>query len=267
MAGMMSLLKRALILPERQETAGRFQHWFNLLLVISTAIGLGYLALERASLSWQWNLLTPYWRLYVEGWRTTIALSVSALVTSAFIGLALALLRRSRFVALRYAAASTVEIVRGTPLLVQIYILFYIVAEAVHLENRFVAGTITLSLFSGAYISEILRAGIEGVGKSQIESAKAIGLTKLQTYRHVIFPQALRASLPALAGQFVSLVKDSSLLSIIGLNELTQNARNVASFTFSNFESYLLLAAGYCACTLPLSLWARRLETRMRYET
>lgn len=267
MAGMMSLLKRALILSERQEKAGRFQHWFNLLLVISTAIGLGCVALERANLSWQWDLLTPYWRLYIDGWRTTIALSVSALVTSALIGLVLALLRRSRFVALRYAAAGTVELVRGTPLLVQIYILFYIVAEAVHLENRFIAGTITLSLFSGAYISEILRAGIEGVGKSQIESAKAIGLTQLQTYRHVIFPQALRASLPALAGQFVSLVKDSSLLSIIGLNELTQNARNVASFTFSNFESYLLLAAGYCVCTLPLSFWARRLETRMRYET
>ena len=230
-------------------------------------MGLGSIALKRASLTWQWDLLAPYWRLYADGWMTTIALSACALVTSSFIGLALALFRRSRIIPLRYAAVALVELIRSTPLLVQIYILFYIVAEAVRLDNRFIAGTITLSLFSGAYISEILRAGIEGVGKSQIESAKAIGLTRLQTYRHVIFPQALRASLPALAGQFVSLVKDSSLLSIIGLNELTQNARNVASFTFSNFESYLLLAAGYCVCTVPLSLWARRLETRLRYET
>ena len=95
----------------------------------------------------------------------------------------------------------------------------------------------------------------------------AIGLTRAQTYRHVILPQALRSVLPSLAGQFVSLIKDSSLLSVIGLNEFTQSARNVASYTYSNFESYLLLAAGYLLLTLPISVWTRRMEQRFRYET
>ena len=130
-----------------------------------------------------------------------------------------------------------------------------------------VAGILTLSIFSGAYLAEVFRAGIESVGRSQLESAQAIGLTRLQTYRYIILPQALRVVLPAMTGQFVSLIKDSSLLSIIGVNELTQSARNVASYTFSNFESYLLLAAGYLLLTLPISIWTRRLESRFRYET
>lgn len=172
MSRLMSLLKRALLLRERQNGASRAQLWLNATLVLAIGILLGSFALDRANLSWQWDLLTPYWRLYVDGWKTTITLSTCSLITSAAIGVALALSRRSRILPLRYAAVCVVELIRSTPLLVQIYILFYIGAEAVHLENRFIAGTITLSLFSGAYISEIVRSGIEGVGKSQVESAK-----------------------------------------------------------------------------------------------
>jgi polar amino acid transport system permease protein len=104
------------------------------------------------------------------------------------------------------------------------------------------------------------------IAASQLESAAAIGLTSSQTLRHIILPQALRTVLPPLAGQFVSLIKDSSLLSIIGINELTQNAKNVASYTFSNFESYLLLAVAYLVLTLPVSLLARHLERRVQYD-
>jgi polar amino acid transport system permease protein len=141
------------------------------------------------------------------------------------------------------------------------------VADAFGVANRYKVGVLTLAVFSGAYISEIIRAGIESIGRSQLESAKAIGLTRAQTYRHVIFPQALRQTLPPLAGQFVSLVKDSSLLSIIGISELTLSARNVASATYSTLESYLPLAAGYLILTLPISLWTRRLENRIRFDT
>jgi polar amino acid transport system permease protein len=124
-----------------------------------------------------------------------------------------------------------------------------------------------LSNFAGAYISEILRAGIESVGASQLESARAIGLTGVQTYRYVIVPQALRQILPPLAGQFASLIKDSSLLSFIGFEEVTNNAQQVASFTYSYLESYTPLAVAYLALTLPISLWSRSLERRMRFET
>jgi polar amino acid transport system permease protein len=160
-----------------------------------------------------------------------------------------------------------VEIIRGTPLLVQILIFFYIVASAVRLENRYVVGILTLAIFSGAYITEIIRAGIESVGKSQIDSARAIGLTDAQTYRYVVLPQALRQTLPPLAGQFVSLIKDSSLLSIIAISEFTLNAQQVNSYTFSTLESYVPLAVGYLLLTLPISLWTRWLEQRIKFET
>src|SRR4029078_10140516 len=106
-------------------------------------------------------------------------------------------------------------------LLVQIYFYFYVFGQALALNNRYVVGPLILSVFSGGYLSEIIRDGIEGVGTSQIESARAIGLTRPQTYRYVIFPQAIRQILPSLAGQFVSLIKDSSLLSVLGINEFT----------------------------------------------
>jgi polar amino acid transport system permease protein len=112
-----------------------------------------------------------------------------------------------------------------------------------------------------------VRAGIESVSQSQLESARAIGLTNTQTYRLVIFPQAIRLILPSLVGQFVSLIKDSSLLSIIAVNEFTQAARDVNSATYSTLEAYLPLAAGYLILTLPVAIWTRRLERKLRFET
>jgi polar amino acid transport system permease protein len=105
------------------------------------------------------------------------------------------------------------------------------------------------------------------VGLSQLESARAIGLTTAQTYLYVIFPQAFRQTLPPLAGQFASLIKDSSLLMILGISEFTFSAQQAASATFSNLECYLPLAAGYLILTVPISLLSRALEKRFRYET
>ena len=105
------------------------------------------------------------------------------------------------------------------------------------------------------------------MGATQWESARAIGMNTRQTYRYVVFPQALKQSLPPMAGQFVSLIKDSSLLSIIGIAEFTKNARDVNSLTFSTLESYLPLAIGYLILTLPISWWTRSLERRVRFET
>jgi polar amino acid transport system permease protein len=182
-------------------------------------------------------------------------------------GICAALARRSRFLPLRYLAGLYVELIRGTPLLVQILIFFYVIADAFGLGNRYLAGTLTLAIFAGAYISEIIRAGIESVGASQHDSAKAIGLTRAQTYRYVLFPQVVRQTLPPLAGQFASLVKDSSLLSIIAVSEFTLNAQEVNAYTYSTLESYLPLACGYLLLTLPISLLSRRLEQVYRYET
>jgi polar amino acid transport system permease protein len=240
---------------------------FNIAIVFVLLGLVFYFTFHQLTYSWDWQTIYKYRRKFINGWVTTVLASTASLGLSTFIGLFFALARRSVFLPLRYFSMVYVEAVRGTPLLVQILILFYVVAPPFHLQNRYVVGVLILSLFSGAYLSEIIRAGIESVSKSQLESAMAIGLTRAQTYQYVIFPQALRQTLPPLAGQFVSLIKDSSLLSIIGLNEFTLNAREVNSYTFSALESYIPLAVGYLLLTLPISLWTRRLEQRHKYET
>lgn len=235
-----------------------------------------YLSFHRLSYTLRWESVYQYRAMFLAGWLATLAISASALVTSTLFGLFLALAQRSRFLPLRYLSRICIEVARGTPLLVQILIFFYVVADAIgisaaadalRINQRYLEGVLALSFFSGAYIAEIIRAGIESIGKSQLESAKAVGLTRLQTYRYVIFPQALRQSLPPLAGQFVSLVKDSSLLSVISISEFTWNAQTVNARTFSTLESYIPLAVGYLVLTLPISMWTRRLEKRHQFET
>jgi polar amino acid transport system permease protein len=160
-----------------------------------------------------------------------------------------------------------IELIRGSPLLVQILFFWYVVASHLELSNRLVVGTLVLSGFSAAYIAEMIRAGIGSIGASQLESARAIGLTPWQTYQFVIYPQAIRHVLPSLAGQFASLIKDSSLLSIIGLAEFTLAAQQVNSTTYSTLESFLPLGIGYLLLTLPISALSRMLEHRYHYET
>ena len=240
---------------------------FNVALVAMLLAFVFTFAFYQLEYRWHWEEVFRYRAKFVRGWCMTLILSGSALCLSSVLGVMIALLRRSSWLVPRYLARVYVETIRGTPLLVQILIFFYVIADAFGLDNRYVAGVLILSTFSGAYISEIVRAGIESVGASQLESAKAVGFTSWQTYRFVIFPQALSRSLPPLAGQFVSLIKDSSLLSIIGISEFTLNAQEVNAFTYSALESYLPLAAGYWILTLPLSLWTLTLEKRHRFDT
>lgn len=214
-----------------------------------------------------WDVVWQYRVALWNGWLLTIGLSALALVLSLVIGLATALARRSRVVLLKILATFYVETVRGMPLLVLLLVGYYVVAHRMGLEDRIPVGVALLSLFSGSYIAEIMRAGMDSVGKSQLESARAIGLSPAQTYRYVIFPQALRQTLPPLAGQFASLIKDSSLLMILGISEFTYSAQQVNSATLSTLECLLPLAPGYLILTLPISFWARSLERKFHYET
>ena len=224
-------------------------------------------AFSQLHYGWNWEAIWQYRQKFVQGWLMTVVISASALLVSLLIGLLTALARRSAFLPLRYSAALYVETIRGTPLLVQILILFYVVANAFGIENRYLVGVLALSLFAGAYLSEMIRAGIESIRDSQLESARAIGLTRVQTYRYVIFPQVVRQLIPPLTGQFASIIKDSSLLSIIAVNEFTLNAQEVNAFTYSTLESYLPLAVGYLLLTLPISLVSRILERKFHYAT
>jgi polar amino acid transport system permease protein len=238
--------------------------WAMALLLLAAVLAFSF---QQSIQAWHWDAVLRYREKLLQGWLVTIAISLVSLVLSVLIGAAVALARRSRVHVLRVLARLYVEAIRGTPLLVQILFFFYVVANAFSLGNRYVVGTVVLSVFSGAYLSEIFRAGLESVGKSQLESARAVGFTTAQTYRYVILPQALRQVLPPVAGQFASLVKDSSLLSIIAISELTLNAEEVTSITYANFACYGLLALAYLALTLPISLLSRSLESRAHYET
>ena len=236
-------------------------------ILLGVVILSGGFALVFNSVSYTWNFdaVWNYRDKFIQGWVMTIALAAVALLLSTLFGVITALSRRSGWMPLRASAMVYTEVIRSTPLLVQILLLYYGVANTIGLQNRFVAGVIILSLFAGAYISEIIRSGIEGIPQTQLESARSLGFTPVQTYRFVIFPQALRQVLPPLTGQFVCLIKDSSLLSVIGLQEFTLAAREINSYTYSTLESYLPLALGYLALTLPLSLFTHHLERRMQY--
>ncbi|MEO8206683.1 MAG: amino acid ABC transporter permease [Chthoniobacterales bacterium] len=248
--------------PDRP--ASRVARYVNLLVVLLLVSGGSY-ALLAQSIS-GWGPVWAYRASFFQGWMTTIWLSALSLVSSLLFGVIAAMARRSSFMPLRSLSIIYVELIRGTPLLVQIYFFFYVVFDRVGLDNRYVAGVLILSLFTGAYIAEMIRAGIESIPASQWESARAIGLSTRQTYRLVVFPQAFRQILPPLAGQLASLVKDSSLLSVLGLSEFTLSALQVNSATYSTLESFLPLAIGYLILTLPISLAAKKLEAMFRYE-
>lgn len=217
--------------------------------------------------TFRWSLLIEYRAVFVRGWLMTIGLAAAAFFLSSFLGMLFALAKRSSVRLLRMFASLYIELIRGTPLLVQLLFFFYVIASALHVENRYTVGCVILSVFTGAYIAEIIRSGIENISQSQIQAARALGFSKGQIYRHIIFPQAFRQVLPPLAGQFASLIKDSSLLSILGISEFTYSAEQVNSATYSTLESFFPLAIGYLILTLPISIWSKHLEKRYRYET
>lgn len=260
------MLRRLFFAPASGQVA-LWQRGLNSLLAFVLLAGLIHAALGGLTSSAGWRGVAEYRALFFQGWWLTIKLSAAALGLSLVLGMALALARRSLFLPLRYVARIYVELIRGTPLLVQILLLYYGVFAGIGLDDRLLSGVLILAGFSGAYFSEIFRAGIESVGRSQLDSARAIGLSRAQTYWHVIFPQAIRQTLPPMAGQAASLVKDSSLLSIIGISEFTLNAQQVNGYTFATLESYLPLALGYLVLTLPISLWTHALERRTHFET
>ena len=230
------------------------------------ALALG-VPLALLDVQWNWTVVWKYRQKFVDGYLLTIGISLASLLLSLLCGLVSALVGRSRFLPLRYVNRMYVDLVRCTPMVVLILFFYYVTAPALGINNRSVAGIVILALSYGAYISEIFRAGIEGIGRSQWESARAIGLTPAQTYRYVIFPQALRQVLPPLAGQLISLIKDSSLLSFISVGEFTKNAMETSNITYSNLECYTVLAAGYLVLTLPITFLTRKLEQRGHFET
>ncbi|MGB0154714.1 MAG: amino acid ABC transporter permease [Verrucomicrobiales bacterium] len=215
---------------------------------------------------YNWSAIAPYKGNLISGWGVTLGISLAAMVLSVIVGAVLTIGQLSAHAVPRWLSRAYVELIRGTPLLTQILIGYYLIADAINWDSRFGVGLVVLSCFSGAYLSEIFRGGVESVSKSQWLSARAIGLTEGQTYRFVVIPQAIRRVLPASAGQFANLIKDSSLLFVISVHEFTMQAREANANTYATFEAYLPLILGYFILTFPISLLSRHLEERFSYE-
>lgn len=220
--------------------------------------------LSRMEYSWNWRVPWEYRGLYFQGLYYTAAISAGAITLGYALGLAGGLARISDNAFARETARLYVIFFRGTPLLIQIYIFYFCLAAAIHFENPAVIGTVALAAFSGAYITEIVRAGIESVDRGQAEAALSTGLTRWQTMRYVVFPQAFRRMIPPVAGQFVSLIKDSSLLSVISVRELTKASEVINATTYKTFEAYLPLAFIYLLLTYPLTHVTQRLEAKLK---
>jgi len=204
------------------------------------------------------------WRLgpLLTGLVTTMWISAAASVLGLAIGLVAGLMKISRNYTVSMLAAIYVEIIRGTPLLVQIFIAYFFIGTVFNLDRN-VAGIGALALFAGAYVAEIVRAGIQSIPKGQMEAARSLGMSLPQAMTEIILPQALKRILPPLSGQFISLIKDSSLVSVIAITDLTKSGREIITSTFATFEIWLVVAAMYLIVTSLLSQFVFYLERRL----
>ncbi len=213
--------------------------------------------------------------LLVIGLWITLQISVIATILGVVIGIIGGLARISSNPALRWLTIIYVEIIRGSPLMVQILIWYFVLGTVI---NELLAtsgmgrlpafwyGVASLACFAGAYVTEIVRAGIQSIHRGQTEAARSLGMSYGQSMLHIILPQALRRILPPLAGQFISLIKDSSLLGMIAIRELTKAAREAVTVSLQPFEVFFLAAALYLVLTFTLSMVVQRLEKRMAFE-
>jgi polar amino acid transport system permease protein len=234
-----------------------------------TIVLLGLLALALAGSSYDWDF-APTWQrrnLYLWGVGMTLAATGVAFVIGLVLGVGVALARLARSLVVRHIGDLYVEIIRGTPVLVQVTIAYFGIAPLIGVDNKFLVGTVALGMFAAAYMGEIFRAGIESIERGQFEAARSLGLSRPQTLRHVVFPQAFKRMIPPLTGELIALTKESSLLFFIGVMELMARGRQVGADTYRQFESFLVVAVVYLSVTIPLSLLARRLERRMGKST
>ncbi len=209
--------------------------------------------------------------ILIKGLWLTLKVSVIAIVIGIFLGVFAGLARISSNPAFRWTVITYVELIRGSPLLVQIFIWYFVIGTLI---NNLLAtnglgqipplwfGVIALAFFAGAYVAEIVRAGIQSIHRGQSEAAHSLGMTYAQAMRHIILPQAFRRIFPPLAGQFISLVKDSSLLGIIAIRELTKATREVVTTSLQPFELWFVCALLYLVLTFSLSMFLQYLEKR-----
>lgn len=250
-----------------------FPYW--LLLVIGAGAFLFYKI-------WVDPIYSAVLQTLSAGIVTTLMVTFVAYSGACVLGLALAVAGLSRFIVLRQASRLYVEVMRGIPIIVLLLYVAFVGAPAMVLAVNWIGGYLgfdpvrgrdfpllyraifALILAYSAFLAEIFRAGLQAVDKGQIEAAQALGLNGWQRFRHVVFPQAFRMILPPLGNDFVAMVKDSSLVAVLGVGDVAQLGKVTAAGNFRYFETYNVVALIYLTMTITLSLVMRRLELRLR---
>ena len=210
--------------------------------------------------------------MLLEGLKLTAIVSLVSIAIGMVIGLFVCLMKMSRNIVLRAIAGVYIWIIRGTPMLVQALIVFFGFPQVIKLMipdfrmDAVTAGIITLSLNAGAYLAEIYRGGILAVPKGQSEAARSLGMSKAQTMWKVVLPQALKFSIPALVNQFIISIKDTSILSAIGMAELVNKAKTYVGSTYVYFATYAVVALLYLAIISLLMLLSNYIEKKLKYE-
>ena len=218
------------------------------------------------------RVLTQATPLLLEGLGLTIGVSLLAIAIGIVIGLIMCLMKMSGNVVLRAIAGVYIWVIRGTPMLVQAFIVFFGFPQVIQLFaptfrlDAFTAGVITLSLNAGAYLAEIFRGGIMAVPKGQSEAARSLGLSQGKTMRKVVLPQAFKFSIPSLVNQFIISVKDTSILSVIGLAEIVNKAKTYVGKSYEFFATYIFVALFYLAIISVLMLISNYIEKKLKYE-
>lgn len=211
------------------------------------------------------TFLEKYSGYFLKGTEITIVLAFFAVLFGTILGLALTLLRRSNFKPISFIATAYIEFVRGTPLLVQIYIIYIGFPKLIGIDMPdMTVGAVALALNSAAYVSEIIRAGIDAVDKGQMEAARSLGMNHGLTMIYIIIPQAFKNILPALGNEFIAIIKDSSMVSVIGVAELMYNAGVVRGNTALGLEPVIVAAVIYFILTFTMTRALGYVERRMK---
>ncbi len=210
------------------------------------------------------GFISKYGSFFLKGIKITILISLIGVALGSILGAFVALMKLSKIKIISWIASIYIEILRGTPMLVQVFIVFFSITAALGLDiSALVCGTIALVINSSAYIAEIIRAGINAVDKGQMEAARSLGLNYRQTMKSVIMPQAIKNILPALGNEFVTLIKESSIVSTIGVGEIMFNAQVVQGISFDPFTPLLVAAALYFVLTFVLTRIMNMIEGRL----
>ena len=221
-----------------------------------------------------WKLITKYGHFFTEGLRNTLLIAIIAVVVGTVLGALMALMRMSRVAPLRWLATAYIEFFRGTPLMVQLMFIFYGLPMVgvtfpdvpfIPDFSRFMAGIIAMSLNSCAYVAEVIRSGIQAVDPGQMEAARCLGLSEGQGMTMVVLPQAIRNILPALGNEFVTVIKESSVVSVIGIADLMYRTNGVKAKTYNTLECLAVAAVIYFILTFAFSKFISWTERRMAH--